>query len=424
MGIILLLLIAYVVLSLPIPHESKGVHYGANQTTEFFDSAYANANVKKPEEKIAGITVNHHLLAPHLIAKEFGLVATDKPTTVVLVSPNHFFLGEGGAITSEYDWQTPYGVLQANHNIIKKLYDSSLVNIDERPFTQEHGINGIVGFIKKSLPQASIVPIIVKENLPDDKVDELAKKLTQVLPKDSLIVGSIDFSHYLPHNAAEFHDIQTLAVMNNFDYDRIPRLDIDSHPGLRLLLKYFDFTGNKKFVLTSHENSSTVTGNFEFVETTSYLNGYYTKGENPRDNRTTKLLFNGFDPSFATPDALDFRNPNYAFAKSDRLFKYNVVTTTLLNSQTKRHLRALGFNDFAPVSPAVIDLGSPMVAYGYVYDNLKLTDIYLFPLEFVDNKVQLLAGNKVVTLLSKIAPGLNLPEDLKSQILTGHVVIK
>ena len=361
LALLVFLFFWYIVKPFVPTEQSLGMHYGANQTTEFFDEAYKNVSAQKPGVKIASITVNHHLLAPHLIAKEFALVATDQPITVVLLSPNHFFRGQGGAITSQYDWQTPYGVLKSNQVVIKQLSDSGLVNIDETPFDQEHGAANIVGFIKKSLPNATVVPLIVKENLSKEKIDQLAEKLKDILPADSLIVGSIDFSHYLPSNAADFHDIQTLAVMNNFDYDRIDRLDIDSHPGLRLLLKYFDATGNKKFVLTSHENSSTVTGNFNFVETTSYINGYFTKGQNQKDNHRTVLYIQGLNPQDRwKPDA------------SDRLYKFNPEITTIKPHEL----------DF-------LNLDDKPLAVGLVY-NPSLTDIYLFPLDTRNNLIQLL----------------------------------
>src|ERR1041385_3399696 len=180
---------------------SFGLHYGANQTTEFFDQAYKNIATEKSVDKIAGMTVNHHLLAPNLIAKEFSLVATDKPITVILISPNHFMRGSGGVITSKFDWQTPYGVLQTNQDLVVKLEQLDLVNIDEAPFDQEHGINNIVGFIKRSMPNATFVPLIIKENATNTQIDQLAADL----PKDALIVGSLDFSHYLVSNGAEFH---------------------------------------------------------------------------------------------------------------------------------------------------------------------------------------------------------------------------
>jgi AmmeMemoRadiSam system protein B len=345
-----------------------GLHYSINGTKEFFDQAYQNVNYNKPDDQIFGITVNHHLLAPNLIAQEFAEVQTDKPITVVLISPNHFYKGNGGLITSSFDWQTPFGVLETDKDLVTKLKDTGLVNIDERPFDQEHGINAIVGFIKKSLPNAKFVPIIVKENLSDENADQLAEELTKLLPQDALVVGSLDFSHYLVSNGAIFHDTQTLSAMYNFDYDRLKKLDVDSHPGLRLLMKYFDLKGDKKFVVTSHENSSTVTGNFSFVETTSYIDGYFTRGSNDHNYVRTVLYIQGIG-----------KDDRWKEDASERLFKFNDQVT-----------------NEKPPELAGINLAVGPVAVGLVYNRDHLSDVYIFPLDITDH---------LITLQRELNPG-------------------
>ena len=361
---------------------ASGLHHSSNSTKDFFEQAYGEVSTTRPTDPIAGITVNHHLLAPNLIAQEFSLVATDKPMTVLLISPNHFYRGSGGLITSSYDWQTPYGVLQTDKSLVAKFAASGLVNIDEVPFEQEHGINNIVGFIKRSLPNAKFVPLIVKENLSDSEADQMAKKLTEILPQNALVVGSLDFSHYLTSTAAMFHDTQTLAVMNNFDYGRISRLDIDSHPGLRLLLKYFDLTGNKKFVATSHENSSTISGNYNLTETTSYINGYFTAGNDKPNNARTTLYVQGLTSQDRwKPDA------------SQRLYQYNDAVVKA-----------------KPVGLEGYNLGSGPLAVGLVYGP-ELTDVYFFPLDITNHLITLLPKNKADTILMKLG-------------LTEHIKIK
>ncbi len=390
------------------PQETEvflGTHRAAVAPKSFYDDAYKNVDIDK-EEGIAGIFVNHHMLAPHLVAQEFASVSTQESVTVVLVSPNHFFLGNGGAISSQYSWETPFGILVPNLAVIEKLKKSGLINIDEEPFRHEHGINTIVGFIKKSLPNAKIVPIIVKDNLPDSEVDSLARRLVTDLPKNSLIVGSLDFSHYLTSNAADFHDIQTIATIRNFDYERIKKLDIDSKAGMRLLLKYFFETGHHNFTITNHTNSSKVTNNFNFSETTSYINGYFTKGEKFTDSRRTTLYHQGLSGYFQNNKYSSLLSPTYAFAKSDRLFKFN--DEIVLNKP-----REIGF----------LNLGDIPIAVGLLR-NPDVTDIYIFPLAIEQNQVKLLAKDKADTILAKIASDSNVSTEIKKQILMGHITIK
>src|SRR3989344_5312319 len=75
--------------------QNSGLHYSVYSQPEFFDKAYENPREEKPSEKVAGVIVNHHLLAPRLIARAINQLATLEPITIVLVSPNHFSAGVG-----------------------------------------------------------------------------------------------------------------------------------------------------------------------------------------------------------------------------------------------------------------------------------------------------------------------------------------
>lgn len=99
-------------------------HYSNFSDRSFYDKAFEKAgDVQNVKEVVIGAIVNHHLLAPDLIAETLAASATDELKTVVLISPNHFFAGQGQAIISEYDWQTPYGILEANKDVISRLAD-------------------------------------------------------------------------------------------------------------------------------------------------------------------------------------------------------------------------------------------------------------------------------------------------------------
>lgn len=253
-------------------------HYSYYSQKEFFDKAYAEIKAKPetPKEKVYGLVVNHHLLARDLIAQAFQGVETDKPVTVVLISPNHFFAGYGQIITSEYDWQTPYGVLAHDQEVIDQLEKTDLVNVDESPFEKEHGISNIVAFIKKSLPRARIVPLVIKDTLSTKQADALAEELKNILPEDSLVVGSLDFSHKKTSAVADQEDAKSLAAIENFDFGAIKGLDVDSRPGLLCLLRYFAAKNAAKFTLLVHTNSSKLLGKLDSTETTSYITGYFS----------------------------------------------------------------------------------------------------------------------------------------------------
>lgn len=250
--------------------KTNDFHRSFYSQKDFFDESLNKfEHTKIKDTDIKGIVVNHHLLASDLIAKAFSAAATDKPITVALISPNHFSVGRGQILSSLYDWQTPYGILESDKTIIGQLQQEKVLAIDEIPFEKEHGISNLVAFIKKIFPNAKIIPIIIKDGTSDKENEKMASALNKILPDDALVVASLDFSHYLPSNVADFHDAKSLAVLENFDYDGAKFLDIDSKPGLTVFLKYLDQRGAKKFTLLDHSNSAKITQDKTAQETAS-----------------------------------------------------------------------------------------------------------------------------------------------------------
>lgn len=251
---------------------STSPHYSYFSTPDFFDTAYEQAALTEADPKVRGIIVNHHLLAGNLIAETISQMATDKPVSVILISPNHFAVGNGQIITSIADWETPYGVLASNCRLAKQLQAQGVLNIDERPFAKEHGISGLVAFVKKSLPNATILPIIIKDTASDQEIDKLASVIDS---QNILVIGSFDFSHETTNQVAREWDKESLRAITGFDYKLVHNIHIDSRPGLRLVLKLMESAGAKNFTLTANTNSAQILGNLNLTETTSYIDGIF-----------------------------------------------------------------------------------------------------------------------------------------------------
>jgi len=261
------------------PAEENKVHYSIYSQKDFFEKAFTAAPALAKSSttgNILGILFNHHLLAPHFIAQAFNAVESDGPLTVVLLGPNHFGVGSGPILTSRESWQTPYGVLSSDIELVDSLIVSGLVKADEGPFENEHGIRNIVAFIKHSLPEAKVVPLIIKDNLPSQTADALAQFLAD-LPVDVLLAGSFDFSHYHDLETANLHDEKSLAVVKNLSWADTLDLDTDSGPGLRVFLEALSLRRALNFTLLEHSNSAIVARQLESTSTTSYITGYFSR---------------------------------------------------------------------------------------------------------------------------------------------------
>jgi poly-gamma-glutamate synthesis protein (capsule biosynthesis protein) len=359
----------------------RAVHVTPFASSELFDSAYANA--RPVSTKVSGeaqaLIVNHHMLAADLVAQAFNEVATDKRRTVLLISPNHFGIGRGPIITSGRDWQTPYGLLRHDTRLGEELVEAGVVSIEEDVFAKEHGIFNIMPFIKKSLPNARVIPIMVNDRLSAQRVLDAAAQLNNHLPGDVLVVGSFDFSHGVTDLAADFHDKTSLEVLRTLDAIGAQSLNIDSKSGLALLMDVSRLRGAEEFVLFNHANAVDYTRDAEMTDVTSYITGAYVGGNPVPGDQATILAFGDLMMDRSVRSVLQGNGNLYPFEHIRRMLAGSDLTVanlegTITTFEPKRlepenilftfdpgvapALRAVGFDVFSLANNHIDDFGA------------------------------------------------------------------
>lgn len=273
----------------PIENIISEKHYSYFMNRNFFDEAYDNAKnqTKNPESYVYGGIIPHHLIVKDKVAAFFEGIKNENYKTIILVGPNHFDSGKNNIMVSNAMWITPYGNIEPNSKLIKKLN----LEIEESPFDSEHSISGLVSFVKYTFPNAKIVPIIVKLNTSKEELTQLAINIKNSVNVDeTLFVSSVDFSHYQSSNTANFHDNRSDSIISSFDFDRIYDMEIDSPPSIYLLLKYLELNKLQKSELLFSTDSGTLMDK-KYVETTSHNIFYFEKGEKSNDNILNFLFF-------------------------------------------------------------------------------------------------------------------------------------
>ena len=266
------------------------MHQSNPADKEFYDTVYgfvgkdidlSTANV------VAGVGP-HHLLAGDMIAEFYHNYAGLDFDTVVLLGPNHFLAGRGQIITSDYDWQTPFGRLEVDKALLAKLQLRVGASIEPEVIAGDHAITSQTAFIKKTFPLAKFVPLLLSpENIPV-AAENLAEALF-ILAREQkiLLIASVDFSHYQDSQTAIQHDQASITTLQVGDLAQVYNLNIDSPPSIYTLLKYSQLQG-KSFQLLNNSNSALLSGQADLKSTTSYVTGYFvdTKEE-------IKMLFLG-----------------------------------------------------------------------------------------------------------------------------------
>lgn len=224
------------------------------------------------EGRIVSAVVPHHLVASHLIVDVIEKLVPQTPKVVIVVGPNHFNSG-GRIITGFNSWLTPTGKMDAQSDIIKFLLEKGMAVRDEETLSKEHSIGALVPFLKYYLPKAKIVPIVLHYDVKLQEVDSLLQTLEPFLDEETVIISSVDFSHYLTRSQAQAKDQETIKHMNNFDYATIFRLGndyLDSPASLAAAFRISEKRGIKEFTVLDNTNSGIILQN-DFIETTSYF---------------------------------------------------------------------------------------------------------------------------------------------------------
>ncbi|MCX6782155.1 MAG: AmmeMemoRadiSam system protein B [Candidatus Magasanikbacteria bacterium] len=282
---------------------------------EFFDATFKQAEEVGDVGTVRGAIVPHHLVGGNIPATFFNYISKQKPSTIVIFGPNHFLKGNSDVLSAINYWNTPYGTVKTNEKILANLYAGSLVKDDLAVMKEEHSIGALMSFIANYLPGAKIVPLIFPYNASTSSIDKMLEKLWPQLPVDAVFVSSIDFSHYQNPTVTAFHDELNRAVVRNFEYNRLDKMEIDSTPSLYALWRSMDKIGAKEIVYEKFGSSDTRMNNPKLEETTSYYSPYFAIGDKGEDRLSSMLFFGDMMLDRNVKIQIDKNGQNYIFTK-------------------------------------------------------------------------------------------------------------
>ncbi len=212
--------------------------------------------------KIKGGIVPHHLLAGRMIADFFNVLSSQNPEIIVVIAPNHKGLGKKEVSIADWNWETPFGILQAEKTLIDSLVNSQLAAVDNRLMEAEHSISGLVPYIRYYLPNTKILPILVRGHYGLQESAELGQRIQNLVKnKNSVIVSSIDFSHYLNVSQADIKDRSALRAIETRDLQAISLMDndnLDSPSAAIALLTSMNQAGAANRIILGHDNSARI----------------------------------------------------------------------------------------------------------------------------------------------------------------------
>lgn len=239
---------------------------------EHFTDAIAATTAATSRADIHAIIVPHHLVALRWTAELLSLASGRPVERVIIVGPNHRDRGTQPVATTVARWATPVGAVLPDVAAVHRLAAIFSIQPNASVFRHEHAVGAIMPLVAHYFPQAQVVPVILHSGTSVSDVQRLSEWLIAESGR-TLVVYSIDFSHYLTVAEAAARDSTTAAVMAQGDVARAIRLDntadVDSPATLATALSHAQQAGLTTTVL-HHGNSNDFTTP-QTPEITSYF---------------------------------------------------------------------------------------------------------------------------------------------------------
>lgn len=175
--------------------------------------------------KISGQVIG--IVSPHagydfsgaVAAHGYKLIADLGFKTVIIIGPSHQVFFEGAAVYDQGTWKTPFGEVEIDAKLAKKIISFNPQRIKSLPqvHNQEHSLEVQIPFLQKTLKDFKIVPIMVVEPRFED-CQILADAITNaVKDKSTLLLASSDLYHGYSYNECVEIDKKTLSLIEKLD---------------------------------------------------------------------------------------------------------------------------------------------------------------------------------------------------------------
>lgn len=203
------------------------------------------------EEETRGAAIHAAVLPHHTLAAEkllefwTQLAASNDPSVIVIIGPNHENAGEGQVQTTRGVWSSPFGSVETDDRLVDRLISLRAASEEPDSFVNEHAIGTHISYMASLFPGTPIVPIIAKSTADADAATAFVSDLEVVLPEDALIVASIDFSHYLAKVVTAQKDEETLGHADARRFREIERLGSDYLDSPFALITYLEWSDRR-----------------------------------------------------------------------------------------------------------------------------------------------------------------------------------
>jgi len=178
------------------------------------------------------------IISPHaglmysgpIAAHAYSLLRGRDIDVAILVGPSHFVGFDGVAMYERGAFDTPFGPIPiAEHCASALALGSRMVKAHPAAHVREHSLEMQLPFLKRVLPNASIVPLVMGHQRRETAYELGDAIAAAVKGRRAVIVASTDLSHYQTAETAAKLDNKVIQQVLRFDPDGLMSL-LETHP--------------------------------------------------------------------------------------------------------------------------------------------------------------------------------------------------
>lgn len=304
-------------------------------TPEFVAMSFRAPTTTEPVSNL--LLLPHHLIAGPGIAST--LKALPAPKRIILITPDHFSVGATSFTLSAGPWSWNGATTTQNNQQTQMLLDilGDTAQENEQALAHEHGITGLVAFLMQRFgARIPTQAIAVSLDTPFADVQHLSRVIANIATSepDTLVVFSVDASHYMTTYVADIHDLMTIDAIKSNDVQRALQTEIDSPPTLAAYLETSALLHKNTQHIIAHTNSSHIMrlSKTPWEGTTSHVIATALDGERALPSVHTTLITNSRYPVTSAEDRFYQGFDSYAtgtFSQPLAIAKIERATSTL-----------------------------------------------------------------------------------------------
>lgn len=244
----------------------------------FLSTLPATADAYEQVPNVKGLICTHHILASELIHRVLLSSNGNDYERIVIIGPDHKSRQGLTILLTDRGWQTPFGVLETDQTLKEAMLTHPFTKVDNEALALEHSSAALIPYIRYHFPNVTITTLALPSAMNLEESRSFGLFLADTIDDGrTLLIASIDFSHYLSVDEAYKKDEETLQAIANRSFEKIYRFTndhLDSPQTLIAFLTYVDQIGCQNQLLLDHKNAYDLLP-ADDSETTSYFTVLY-----------------------------------------------------------------------------------------------------------------------------------------------------